>query len=68
MPKGNPALSEDDLHWCAFGFSRRAKDDSDTGAAEQKTSKKQNATAMALPAKAPGGIRASKGNQHAPVQ
>jgi mono/diheme cytochrome c family protein len=54
MPKGNPALTEDELHLVRLWILAGAKDDSDTVVAEQKTSKKENAAAMALPTGALG--------------
>lgn len=49
MPKGNPALSEDDLHLVRLWILAGAKDDSDTVVAEQKSAKKGAAAPIALP-------------------
>ena len=48
MPKGNPALSEDELHLVRLWILAGAKDDSDTIVAEQKASKKEGAMPIAL--------------------
>src|SRR5215470_8415380 len=50
MPKGNPALTEDELHLVRLWILAGAKDDSDTIVAEQKASKKEGAMAATLPA------------------
>src|SRR5262249_53559115 len=54
MPKGNAALTEDELHLVRLWILAGAKDDSDTVVAEQKSSKKEGAMPVALPAGAQG--------------
>jgi mono/diheme cytochrome c family protein len=54
MPKGNPALTEDELHLVRLWILAGAKDDSDTIVAAQKASKKEGATPIALAAGALG--------------
>ena len=48
MPKGNPALTEDELHLVRLWILAGAKDDSDIVVADQKASKKEGATSAAL--------------------
>src|SRR6266481_265365 len=52
MPKGNPALTEDELHLVRLWILAGARDDSSTVIAEQKDLKKEIATPMTLPAAA----------------
>jgi len=54
MPKGNPAVTEDELHLVRLWILAGAKDDSDTVVAEQKSSEKKASTLMTLPAGALG--------------
>jgi hypothetical protein len=58
MPKGNSALSEDDLHLVRLWILAGAKDDSDTIVAQQQTSKREVATPLTLPSGALGNDRA----------
>ena len=54
MPKGNPALTEDELHLVRLWILAGARDDSDTVVAEQNASKKDGAMSLALPVAAIG--------------
>jgi mono/diheme cytochrome c family protein len=47
MPKGNPALTEDELHLVRLWILAGAKDDSDTVVADQKAPNKQGAMSSA---------------------
>jgi mono/diheme cytochrome c family protein len=49
MPKGNPAITEDELHLVRLWILAGAKDDSDTVVAQQKTPKPTNPTSPTSP-------------------